>query len=98
MVVTGRPARLRIALFKDVGSFFKEKDLLVLNDTKVLHCRLMGNKTTEAGLRFYSPALNGSTFSCLGSASRTKIGERLFSEAERLSGFERPGGKSALAA
>ncbi len=78
MIVNRKTSEISHGIFKDVGSFFRERDLLVLNDTKVLHCRLMGNKTTGGKVEILlTRRLNGSTFSCLVQPSRTKIGEKI---------------------
>jgi S-adenosylmethionine:tRNA ribosyltransferase-isomerase len=64
--------------FKDLRGFLREKDLLVLNDTKVLDCRLMGNKLTGGKVEILlTRRINGTTFSCLVQPSRTKPGEKL---------------------
>ena len=78
LIVNRQAGKITHSIFKEVGSFFKEKDLLVLNDTKVLHCRLMGNKTTGGRVEILlTRRLNGSTFSCLVQPSRTKVGEKI---------------------
>ncbi len=78
LIVNRQSGKIAHGVFKGIGSFFKEKDLLVLNDTKVLHCRLMGNKTTGGRVEILlTRRLNGSTFSCLVQPSRTKIGEKI---------------------
>ncbi|MBU0548028.1 MAG: tRNA preQ1(34) S-adenosylmethionine ribosyltransferase-isomerase QueA [Candidatus Omnitrophica bacterium] len=78
LVVNRQTCNISHGVFKDIGNFFKENDLLVLNDTKVLHCRLMGNKTTGGRVEILlTRRLNGATFSCLVQPSRTKIGEKV---------------------
>jgi len=87
LIVNRQSGKITHGVFKDVGSFFKEKDLLVLNDTKVLHCRLMGNKTTGGRVEILlTRRLNGSTFSCLVQPSRTKIGEKIIFANGKISG------------
>ncbi len=66
------------AIFKDINKFFRKNDLLVLNDTKVLHCRLMGKKTTGGRVEILlTKRINGETFSCLVQPSRIKVGEKI---------------------
>ncbi len=78
LIVNRKTCEITHGIFKDAGSFFKEKDLLVLNDTKVLLCRLMGNKTTGGRVEILlTRRLNGTTFSCLVQPSRTKVGEKI---------------------
>ena len=78
LIVNRKTAQLSHGIFKDIGGFLKNNDLLVLNDTKVLLCRLMGNKTTGGRIEILlTRRLNGSTFSCLVQPSRTKVGEKI---------------------
>jgi len=87
LIVNRQSGKITHGVFKDVESFFKEKDLLVLNDTKVLHCRLMGNKKTGGRVEILlTRRLNGSTFSCLVQPSRTKVGEKIIFAGGKISG------------
>jgi len=87
MVVDRKAGKITHTIFNDVGSFFKQKDLLVLNDTKVLHCRLMGKKATGGRVEILlTRRLNGSTFSCLVQPSRTKVGEKIIFGEGKISG------------
>ncbi len=87
LVVDRKNSKITHDVFKNIRGFFKEKDLLVLNDTKVLHCRLMGNKTTGGRVEILlTRRLNGTTFSCLVQPSRTKIGEKVLFAQGKISG------------
>jgi len=87
LVVDRKNSKITHDVFKNIRGFFREKDLLVLNDTKVLHCRLMGNKTTGGRVEILlTRRLNGSTFSCLVQPSRTKIGEKILFANGKISG------------
>ena len=87
MVVDRKAGKITHTIFNDVGSFFKQKDLLVLNDTKVLHCRLRGKKATGGRVEILlTRRLNGSTFSCLVQPSRTKVGEKIIFGEGKISG------------
>jgi len=87
LIVNRKTCGITHGVFKDVGSFFKEKDLLVLNDTKVLLCRLMGKKITGGRVEILlTRRLNGSTFFCLVQPSRTKIGEKILFAEGKISG------------
>ncbi|MDD4609333.1 MAG: S-adenosylmethionine:tRNA ribosyltransferase-isomerase, partial [Bacteroidaceae bacterium] len=44
MVLHRKSGRIEHLIFKDILSYFNEKDLLVFNDTKVFPARLYGNK------------------------------------------------------
>ncbi|MFA4992651.1 MAG: tRNA preQ1(34) S-adenosylmethionine ribosyltransferase-isomerase QueA [Candidatus Omnitrophota bacterium] len=88
LIVDRQAGKITHSVFKDVGNFFRKKDLLVLNDTKVLHCRLMGNKKTGGKVEILlTRRLNGSTFSCLVQPSRTKIGEKIIFAEGKISGI-----------
>ncbi|MFA4988905.1 MAG: tRNA preQ1(34) S-adenosylmethionine ribosyltransferase-isomerase QueA [Candidatus Omnitrophota bacterium] len=79
LVVERAAGRITHTCFKQAASFFRKGDLLVLNDTKVLHCRLIGKKRTGGKVEvLLTRRLNGSTFSCLVQPSRTKAGENIF--------------------
>ena len=78
LIVNRKTGSIHHGVFKDIVGFFRKNDLLVLNDTKVLHCRLMGNKITKGRVEILlTHRLNGTTFSCLVQPSRTKVGEKI---------------------
>lgn len=78
LIVNRATGQLNHGVFKDIGSFLKKNDLLVLNDTKVLHCRLMGKKITGGRVEILlTQRIDGTTFSCLIQPSRTKVGESI---------------------
>ncbi len=65
--------------FKDITTYLKPNDLLVLNDTKVLACRLIGHKATGGKVEILlTKRKNGTDFSVLVQPSRTKVGEKIF--------------------
>jgi S-adenosylmethionine:tRNA ribosyltransferase-isomerase len=65
-------------IFDEIRSFLKIGDLLVLNNTKVLTCRLMGRKATGGKVEvLLTRRKTGSTFECLIQPSRTKTGEKI---------------------
>lgn len=79
LIVNRKEGKLSHGVFKDVLSSLRKDDLLVLNDTKVLHCRLMGKKATGGRVEILlTRRLNATSFSCLVQPSRTKPGERIF--------------------
>jgi S-adenosylmethionine:tRNA ribosyltransferase-isomerase len=66
------------AFFQGFGSYLKRGDLLVLNNTKVLTCRLIGYKSTGGKVKvLLTKRKDGSIFEALIQPSRTKIGERI---------------------
>jgi len=87
MVLDRKAKKISHATFKDLGNFLRIHDLLVLNDTKVLHCRLIGNKVTGGKVEILLTArLNGTTFSCLVQPSRTKVGEKILFSGGKIKG------------
>jgi len=64
--------------FKEILKFLAKDDLLVLNDTKVLTCRLIGHKITGGKVEvLLVKRINGSTFEAMIQPSRTKVGEKI---------------------
>lgn len=82
LIVNRKTGQITHGAFKEIRGFFKPNDLLVLNDTKVLLCRLMGKKITGGRVEILlTQRINGTTFSCLVQPSRTKVKETvLFAE------------------
>jgi len=78
LVVERKKEKIIHSVFKNIGDFLEKNDLLVLNDTKVLHCRLIGKKVTGGRVEILlTKRINGTTFSCLVQPSRTKVGEKI---------------------
>jgi len=87
LIVNRKTGTMVQGIFKDISGCFRKNDLLVLNDTKVLHCRLIGSKVTGGRVEILlTRRLNGTTFSCLVQPSRTKVGEKIIFAAGALSG------------
>jgi S-adenosylmethionine:tRNA ribosyltransferase-isomerase len=88
LVVNRKTGQLQHAVFKEINKFLKKNDLLVLNDTKVLNCRLIGKKVTGGKVEILlTRRINGTTFSCLVQPSRTKVGQKLFFSASKIQGI-----------
>ncbi len=78
LVINRSTSQIIHSVFKDIRQFLKKNDLLVLNDTKVLHCRLIGKKITGGKVEILlTRRINGTTFSCLIQPSRTKVNENI---------------------
>jgi S-adenosylmethionine:tRNA ribosyltransferase-isomerase len=74
-------------LFEDILNFINKDDLLVLNNTKVLTCRLMGRKATGGKVEvLLTRRKTGSIFEALIQPSRTKTGEKIIFGGGDLSG------------
>ncbi|MDD2679944.1 MAG: tRNA preQ1(34) S-adenosylmethionine ribosyltransferase-isomerase QueA [Candidatus Omnitrophica bacterium] len=79
MVVKRSANTVEHGIFKDFPAYLKKDDLLVLNDTKVLTCRLLGHKATGGKVEILlTKRRSGSTFEALIQPSRTKVGEKIF--------------------
>ncbi|MDP3042570.1 MAG: tRNA preQ1(34) S-adenosylmethionine ribosyltransferase-isomerase QueA [Candidatus Omnitrophota bacterium] len=87
LIVNRKTGTISHGVFKEIAGFFRKNDLLVLNDTKVLHCRLMGNKITGGRVEILlTRRINGTTFSCLVQPSRTKVGEKIIFASGKVTG------------
>ncbi|MFH0789996.1 MAG: tRNA preQ1(34) S-adenosylmethionine ribosyltransferase-isomerase QueA [Candidatus Omnitrophota bacterium] len=65
-------------VFKNITDYLKPDDLLVLNDTKVLTCRLKGRRLTQGKVEVLLVSRKNSlTFDSLIKPSRVKVGERV---------------------
>ena len=88
LVVDRKSQLIQHKVFKEIGGFLKKNDLLVLNDTKVLHCRLIGKKTTGGKVEILlTRRLDGERFSCLVQPSRTKVGEKIIFASGQITGI-----------
>ncbi|MBN2830943.1 MAG: tRNA preQ1(34) S-adenosylmethionine ribosyltransferase-isomerase QueA [Candidatus Omnitrophica bacterium] len=78
LIVDRLNKKITHASFKDFSGYLKRGDLLALNNTKVLTCRLLGHKGTGGKAKvLLTKRKNGSTFEALIQPSRTKVGERI---------------------
>lgn len=88
LIVNRKAGQISHGRFKDISGFFKKNDLLVLNDTKVLHCRLMGKKITGGRVEILlTRRTNGTTFDCLIQPSRTKVKEVILFACGKIKGL-----------
>ncbi|MDD5027768.1 MAG: tRNA preQ1(34) S-adenosylmethionine ribosyltransferase-isomerase QueA [Candidatus Omnitrophica bacterium] len=87
MVVKRSSKTIEDGIFKDFSAYLKKGDLLVLNDTKVLTCRLIGHKATGGKVEILlTKRKSGSTFDALVQPSRTKVGEKVFFGKNKIAG------------
>ncbi len=78
MVIERKSGNIQHRIFKDVGEYLHKDDLLVLNNTKVLPCRLIGRRTSGGRVEFL--LLNrkdGLVFDALIKPARVRPGERI---------------------
>lgn len=88
MVVKRSTLTIEHCVFKDLGNFLKKDDLLVLNDTKVLTCRLIGHKATGGKVEvLLTKRKSGSIFEAMIQPSRTKVGEKIIFGDGKITGI-----------
>jgi S-adenosylmethionine:tRNA ribosyltransferase-isomerase len=78
LVLNRQKQTIEHRVFKDIPDYFNKNDLIVLNDTKVLPCRLIGKRPT--GGRVEVLLLNrkdGFKFNAMIKPSRVKLGEEI---------------------
>ncbi|MCX5706731.1 MAG: tRNA preQ1(34) S-adenosylmethionine ribosyltransferase-isomerase QueA, partial [Candidatus Omnitrophica bacterium] len=79
LVVNRKKESLEHRSFEEITEYLKKDDLLVLNDTKVLCCRLIGRKATGGKVEILlTKRKTGSNFEALIQPNRTKVGEKVF--------------------
>ncbi|MBM3249356.1 MAG: tRNA preQ1(34) S-adenosylmethionine ribosyltransferase-isomerase QueA [Candidatus Omnitrophica bacterium] len=79
LIVERKTGALTHARFRDITAYFKAGDLLVLNDTRVLSCRLKGKRASGGKVEvMLLGRKEGMVFSCLlKPAGRLKKGEKI---------------------
>jgi len=88
LVVQRQTGDIAHRIFKDVGEYLRQDDLLVLNNTKVLTCRLSGRR--PSGGRVEVLLLNkkdGLIFEALIKPARVKIGENIAFNGGKISAW-----------
>lgn len=78
LVLDRRTSKIEHRSFKEIINYFTAGDLVVLNDTKVLPCRLQGRRQTggKVELLLLKPK-SGLTFNAMIKPARLKLGEEL---------------------
>jgi S-adenosylmethionine:tRNA ribosyltransferase-isomerase len=65
-------------IFKDITGYFRNADLLVLNDTKVLRCRLLGRRASGGKVEvFLLKQKQGLVFEAMIRPARIRTGEKI---------------------
>ncbi|MFA4888295.1 MAG: tRNA preQ1(34) S-adenosylmethionine ribosyltransferase-isomerase QueA [Candidatus Omnitrophota bacterium] len=86
LVLERQTGKIRHSVFKEIGEFLHQNDLLALNDTKVVTCRLKGKKRTGGRVELLLISRKqGLVFRSLIQPSRTKVGEKIFFDNEEIS-------------
>ncbi|MBN1913562.1 MAG: tRNA preQ1(34) S-adenosylmethionine ribosyltransferase-isomerase QueA [Candidatus Omnitrophica bacterium] len=87
LVLDRQKETLEHRVFKDIVFFLKEGDLLVLNDTKVLPCRLFGRRLTGGRVEvLLLKRKEGLRFDALMKPARLKVGEIINFNGGKVSG------------
>ena len=78
LVLNRKRGTIEHCIFKDITDYLKKDDLIILNDTKVLRCRLRGSRLTGGKVEvLLLSRKDGLTFSALIKPGRIKLGEKI---------------------
>ncbi|MDD5155819.1 MAG: tRNA preQ1(34) S-adenosylmethionine ribosyltransferase-isomerase QueA [Candidatus Omnitrophica bacterium] len=78
LVLDRKTGKTEDSVFRDLGRYLQPQDLLVLNDTKVLPARLIGQRSSGGKVEVLLLSQGaGFEFSCLIRPNRLKLGERI---------------------
>jgi S-adenosylmethionine:tRNA ribosyltransferase-isomerase len=87
LVLDRRQGTIKHRIFKDIVDYFRKDDLLVLNDTKVIPCRLKGRRLTGGKVEvLLLKHKTDTTFNALIKPSRIKLGEKIIFNQGKISG------------
>lgn len=86
LVLNRKENTIEHRIFRDIVEYLAPGDLLVLNDTKVLHCRLVGRRKTGGKVELLLlKHLGGLEFEALLKPGRLKMGEKIFFGSDAVS-------------
>jgi S-adenosylmethionine:tRNA ribosyltransferase-isomerase len=78
LVVDRGSGKIEHKIFKDITGYFKKNDLLVLNDTKVLNCRLKGKRKSGGKVEvFLLKPKEGLIFEAMIKPARLRVDEKI---------------------
>ena len=78
LVLDRASGKITHRIFKDITEYFRAGDLLVLNDTKVLRCRLKGNRSSGGKVEvFLLKPKEGLIFEAMIKPARIRVGEKI---------------------
>lgn len=87
LVLNRKDGTIAHRIFKDISDYLLKDDLLVLNDTKVLSCRLKGSRLTGGKVELLLLRhKDGLVFDTLIKPTRLKIGEKIIFNGGDISG------------
>ena len=85
LVLDRSTGKIEHKIFKDITGYFSSADLLVLNDTKVLRCRLLGNRVSGGKVEiFLLKQKQGLVFEAMIRPARIKVGEKIIFADSRI--------------
>jgi len=88
LVLNRKKQTIEHRVFKDIIDYLKPDDLLALNNTKVLSCRLRGNRITGGKVEvLLLKRKTGLIFNSLIKPGRVKIGEKIIFNGNKASGI-----------
>lgn len=78
LVLDLKKRTIKHRIFRDISEYLKKDDLIVLNNTKVLPCRLIGSRITGGKVEvLLVNKKDGLSFNALIKPSRVKLGEKI---------------------
>ncbi|MFC1675008.1 tRNA preQ1(34) S-adenosylmethionine ribosyltransferase-isomerase QueA [Candidatus Omnitrophota bacterium] len=87
LVVEKKSGRITHRVFKDIADYLNKDDLLVINDTKVLSCRLKGKRSSGGKVEvLLLKRKQGLKFSALIKPARLRINEKILFNGGKVSG------------
>jgi len=87
IVIHRKSGRIEHRIFKDVPDYLLPQDLLILNNTRVLSCRIFGRRNTGGKVEaLLLDKKSKNSFSCMIKPARIKIGEEILFNSSRIKG------------
>lgn len=88
LVLDRKDSRIEHRVFKEIASYLKKDDLLVLNDTKVLACRIKGNRLSGGKVEvLLLNRKDGLTFEALIKPAKVRLDEKIIFNGASISGY-----------
>ncbi|MBI4981997.1 MAG: tRNA preQ1(34) S-adenosylmethionine ribosyltransferase-isomerase QueA [Candidatus Omnitrophica bacterium] len=86
LVVDKKEQSIKHCIFRDIKDYFHKGDLFILNNTKVLPCRLLGNRISGGRVEIFLLEHKGDlVFNAMLKPSRLKVGEKIIFSDKNIS-------------
>jgi S-adenosylmethionine:tRNA ribosyltransferase-isomerase len=86
LVVDKKEQSIKYCIFRDIKDYFHKGDLFILNNTKVLPCRLLGNRISGGRVEIFLLGHKGDfVFNAMLKPSRLKVGEKIIFSDKNIS-------------